>query len=158
MTDFAASSFGSLFQPSAQVTVQPFTRQPDGDQVVLGWLDADVFLELPSDAVELLDWLAAGQSVAQAQASYQARYGVTPDLVDLLEQLGESGVVHVRQGAPQAPQRSTPKPGVLLPLRLSSALWSPAALVLYACLALGALIGASPTAHREAETAKAHRG
>ena len=45
------------------VEVFPFTRQPEGDEVVIGRPDIGVFLALPAEAVEILDDLAAGRSV-----------------------------------------------------------------------------------------------
>lgn len=79
--------------PNTLVSVYPFTRQLDGEDVVIGQSDTGVFLVLPPDAVELLDHLAAGKTVGQAQALYQEKYNEVPDLEDLLEVLESHGFV-----------------------------------------------------------------
>lgn len=83
----------TAFPPEARLTVYPFTRQPDGDEVIIGRPDTATYLALPPDAVEVLDGLASGQSVAEAQATYQAKWGETPDMDDFLELLAKKGFV-----------------------------------------------------------------
>ncbi|MBA2377691.1 MAG: hypothetical protein H0V75_16470 [Rubrobacter sp.] len=75
------------------VSVYPFTRQPDGDEVIIGHLDTAVFLVLPSDALELLDFLAVGKTVGQAQSLYQEKYSEVPDMNDFLDTLERKGFV-----------------------------------------------------------------
>jgi hypothetical protein len=83
--------------PNSVVSVYPFTRQLDGEDIVIGRSDTGVFLVLPPDAVELLDHLAAGKTVVQAQALYQEKYNEVPDLGDLLEVLESHGFVQFPQ-------------------------------------------------------------
>jgi hypothetical protein len=75
------------------VAVYPFTRQSEGEEVVIGRTDTAVFLVLPSDAVELLDYLADGKTVSQAQSLYQEKYGEVPDIEELLDFLERKGFV-----------------------------------------------------------------
>ncbi|MGI2906869.1 hypothetical protein [Tolypothrix sp. VBCCA 56010] len=76
------------------VAVYPFTRQSEGEEVVIGRTDTAVFLVLPSDAVELLDYLADGKTVAQVQSLYQEKYDEVPDIEELLDFLERKGFVH----------------------------------------------------------------
>lgn len=82
------------------VEVLPFTRQPEGDEVVIGRPEAGVFLALPAEAVEILDDLAAGQSVGAAQRNFERAHQETPDVADLLTFLEGKGFVHKRDGVP----------------------------------------------------------
>ncbi len=75
------------------VTVYPFTRQSEGEEVVIGHLDTTVFLALPEEAVELLDYLAGGKTVGEAQSIYYQKYGEVPDMDDLLDFLEQKGFV-----------------------------------------------------------------
>lgn len=75
------------------VQVYPFTRQTDGEEIVIGRADTVVFLALPPDAIELLDHLADGKTVGQAQQLYQAKYGEIPDMEDFLVLLEQKGFV-----------------------------------------------------------------
>jgi putative peptide zinc metalloprotease protein len=84
------------------VAVYPFTRQIDGEEIVIGRADTAVFLALPPDAVEILDQLADGKTVGQVQQFYQAKYGETPDLEDFLVLLEQKGLV-TAQGASHSP-------------------------------------------------------
>ncbi|MBW4575437.1 MAG: hypothetical protein KME08_09160 [Aphanothece sp. CMT-3BRIN-NPC111] len=77
------------------VSVYPFIRQPDGEDVVIGRSDTGVFLVLPLDAVELLDYLSEGKTVGQAQSLYQEKYGEVPDINELLEVLELNGLVQI---------------------------------------------------------------
>jgi len=80
-------------QVNAQVVVFPFTRQFDGNEVNIGRADGMNFLALPSDAVEILDRLAAGDSIGEAQAFYKNRYGELPDVEGLVSALEAEGFV-----------------------------------------------------------------
>jgi putative peptide zinc metalloprotease protein len=79
------------------VAVYPFTRQSEGEEVVIGRTDTAVFLVLPSDAVELLDYLADGKTVSQALSLYQEKYGEVPDIEELLDFLEGKGFVQLRE-------------------------------------------------------------
>jgi putative peptide zinc metalloprotease protein len=91
-----------MYEPSTQVAVYPFTRQPDGEEIVIGRTDTGIFLSLPREAVEILDWLRDGRTVAEAQAQYQEKYGEIPDVADLLTFLQEKGFVRPRRDGTSA--------------------------------------------------------
>jgi putative peptide zinc metalloprotease protein len=80
------------YQADTLVAVYPFTRQTDDEEVTIGRPDTNVFLVLPSDAVELLDFLAAGNTVGEARSLYEAKYGEVPDM-EFLEYLDSKGFV-----------------------------------------------------------------
>lgn len=106
-----------IYTADALVEVYPFTRQQDDHEVVIGRPDIMVYLALPPDAVELLDQLAAGKTVGQAQTAYQERYGELPDMEEFLTMLQAQGFVQpkvssgpvewtlVRGGQPVKPMR-----------------------------------------------------
>src|SRR2546423_2520641 len=81
------------------ITVHPFTRQPDGEEVIIGRRETGVFLAIPPEAVEVLEHLAQGKSGGEAADLYQQRHGETPDLEDFLGLLESKGMVQpVREG------------------------------------------------------------
>jgi putative peptide zinc metalloprotease protein len=82
-----------MFTRDSIVTVRPFTRQPEGEEVVIGNLDTGMFLSLPQEAVELLDLLAQSKSVGEVSDLYLQKTGETPDLEDLLNHLQTKGIV-----------------------------------------------------------------
>jgi hypothetical protein len=82
-----------VYTADTLVEVYPFTRQADGREVVIGRPDIVVYLALPPDAVELLDQLAAGKTVGEAQAYYQQTYGELPDMGEFLTMLQAQGFV-----------------------------------------------------------------
>ncbi len=84
------------YTASILVAVYPFTRQSEGEEVVIGRLDTTMFLVLPSDAVELLDYLADGKTVGDAQSLYQEKYGEVPDMEEFLDSLERKGFVRPR--------------------------------------------------------------
>ena len=75
------------YPTNSLVSVYPFTRQTEGEEVVIGIPANDIFLVLPHDAVELLDYLAAGMTIGEAKSIYQIKYGEIPDLEDFLSGL-----------------------------------------------------------------------
>jgi putative peptide zinc metalloprotease protein len=83
----------STYAADALVSVYPFVRQPDGEEIVIGRPDTATYLALPVDAVEMLDFLADGRTVGETQELYRAKYGEIPDMVDLLEYLEQKGFV-----------------------------------------------------------------
>jgi len=82
------------------VEVLPFTRQSEGDEVVIGQPEAGVFLALPAEALEILDDLATGRSVGTAQENFARAHHETPDVADLLGFLDAKGFVRKRNGEP----------------------------------------------------------
>jgi hypothetical protein len=81
------------YAADALVSVYPFTRQIDGEQIVIGRVDLSVFLALPREAVTMLDDLAAGMRVGEVQQRYAAVHGEVPDIDDFLVSLEQEGFV-----------------------------------------------------------------
>lgn len=90
------------FSSESRVVVFPFSRQPEGEEVVIGRPELGSFLALPSDAVEALDWLAEGHTVEKVRNLYAAKYGEVPDLEELLTVLAQRGFV--RPAGENAPE------------------------------------------------------
>ncbi|HLP89715.1 MAG TPA: hypothetical protein VK184_14135 [Nostocaceae cyanobacterium] len=82
-----------LYTTDALVAVYPFTRQSEGEEVVIGHPETNVFLVLPFDAVEILDYLAVGKTIGETKLIYQEKYGEVPDIEDLLMVLQKKGFV-----------------------------------------------------------------
>ena len=83
------------YPADALVSIYPFTRQPEGDEFIIGRVDTNIFLALPSDAIELLDYLAAGKTIGQAQWLYEQKYNEVPEIEGLLEVLEENDFVNI---------------------------------------------------------------
>lgn len=86
----------SRYQRETQVMVFPFTRQIEGDEVVIGRTDTATFLALPADAVEVLDLLAEGTTVGEVQDRFADETGQVPEMEDFLTALESSGFVAPR--------------------------------------------------------------
>ena len=82
-----------MYNRDSVVAVRPFSRQQEGEEVIIGSAETGVFLAVPHEAVELLERLAAGNSVGEVSDDYQAKYGETPDLDDFLTLLESKGMV-----------------------------------------------------------------
>jgi hypothetical protein len=82
-----------MYTRDSVVAVRPFSRQQEGEEVIIGSTETGVFLAVPHEAVELLERLAAGKSVGEVSDDYQAKYGETPDLDDFLTLLESKGMV-----------------------------------------------------------------
>jgi hypothetical protein len=121
------------------VQIYPFTRQQEGDEVVIGRPDTGIFLALPAEAVELLDRLAGGRSIGEVEAEYERLHGLRPDLSDLLGFLESKGLVGremVMPGEyPASGQTVAPKPiryhFANIPQAVAHAFFGPLALSLY---------------------------
>lgn len=95
-----------MFTPEVKVAVYPFTRQAEGEEIVIGRPDIGVFLALPPEAVEILDLLRTGETVGRVQEIFQQKYGETPDMEEFLGLLHGKGFVRVRP--PGDPVRNEP--------------------------------------------------
>jgi len=82
-----------MYTRDSIVAVHPFTRQQEGEEMVIGIQDTGIFLSLPREAVELLDLLARGKNVGEVSDLYLEKTGETPDLEDLLVHLESKGIV-----------------------------------------------------------------
>ena len=102
---------------------------------MIGRTDTGVFLSLPREAVEILDWLREGRTVAESQDLYNQRYGEVPDVEDLLTFLQEKGFVRPRTaGAGVAAAASAPAAAAVryhfanIPVPLARRIFGPTAL------------------------------
>jgi putative peptide zinc metalloprotease protein len=82
-----------MYTRDTVIAVRPFTRQPEGEDVIIGAPDSGVFLAIPPEAVEVLDQLQAGKSIGEVSDLYQKRHGEVPDLEDFLALLETKGLV-----------------------------------------------------------------
>jgi putative peptide zinc metalloprotease protein len=82
-----------MYTRDSIVAVRPFSRQQEGEEMVIGVQDTGIFLSLPPEAVELLDLLARGKNVGEVSDLYFQKTGETPDLEDLLIHLESKGIV-----------------------------------------------------------------
>lgn len=78
------------------IEVRAFTRQKEGDEIVIGIPVANAFLSLPPEAVEILDNLSLGKTVGEARSEFARAYGIEPDIDDLLQCLEQRGFVRPR--------------------------------------------------------------
>jgi putative peptide zinc metalloprotease protein len=78
------------YTEDSRVEIYPFVRQVEEEDVVIGNRETQVFLVLPADAVALLDDLASGKTVGEAQSGYFDKYGEIPDMefLEILEAKG----------------------------------------------------------------------
>lgn len=133
----------SKFHAEAQVTVYPFSRQPEGSEVIIGRPDTGTFLSLPPEAVKILDHLATGKTVGEAQEHYFRQYGETPDLEDLLELLESRGLVWpaetLQQPVPEGDAAAKRYHFTSIPQRWAARLFSPLVLGIGALLVLSAV-------------------
>lgn len=77
----------------ATVRVHPFEHNRDGDDVIIGDPTRDAYLCIPADGLDLLESLAAGNTVAETVRTYQDKYGETPDIEDFIEILTGEGFI-----------------------------------------------------------------
>lgn len=82
-----------MYTSDTVVSVQPFTQQPEGEDVIIGRAETGVFLAVPPEAVELLQNLAQGKSVGEVSNLYQQKHGETPDLDDFLGLMESKGII-----------------------------------------------------------------
>jgi putative peptide zinc metalloprotease protein len=75
------------------VSIYPFTKQVEGEEVVIGRKDTVTFLSIPIDAFEILDELSKGFTIGQVRHFYQEKYEENPDIADLLNFLEVKGFV-----------------------------------------------------------------
>jgi putative peptide zinc metalloprotease protein len=81
------------FTHDQRITVLPFSRQNQGQEVIIGRVESGQFLAIPPEAVEILEDLAQGSTVGEAQALYRERYGETPEIEDFLATMEARGFV-----------------------------------------------------------------
>lgn len=86
----------STYARDTIVIVEPFTSQPDGDEVIIGKAETGVFLAVPAEAIELLEHFSSGGTVGEAADNYQKKYGAVPDLNDFLSFMESKGLVRLK--------------------------------------------------------------
>jgi hypothetical protein len=62
-----------MYTRDSIVAVRSFTRQREGEEVVIGSPETGVFLAVPPEAVEFLDLLALGKSLGEVSDLYFAK-------------------------------------------------------------------------------------
>ena len=82
-----------MYPRDTAVTVHSFTRQQDGEEIVIGSPESGIFLAVPTEAVEVLDQLADGKTVGEVIDLHKQKYGEEPDLDDFLGLLEAKGFV-----------------------------------------------------------------
>jgi hypothetical protein len=82
-----------MFKRNSFVSVRPFTRQHDGEEVVIGNRETGVFLAVPPVAIQFLDQLAAGKTVGEVSDLHREATGEILDLEDFLGFLETKGLV-----------------------------------------------------------------
>src|ERR1700733_183264 len=95
-----------MYTRDTVVALQPFTRQQEGEDVIIGNPAKGIFLAVPPDVVEILDQLAQGKNVGEVSDLYLQRTGETPDLPDLLSHLESKGFVEPRSGDPVSQEQA----------------------------------------------------
>jgi putative peptide zinc metalloprotease protein len=81
------------YTPESLVTIRPYTHRFEGDTVILGDIDRHIFLAIPAEGLDILQSLAAGNSVGAAARAYEEKYQEAPDIVDFLEALEQEGFI-----------------------------------------------------------------
>jgi putative peptide zinc metalloprotease protein len=131
------------FSRDTRFAVHPFTRQVEGDEAVIGRPDTSVFVAVPVEALDILDRLAAGETVGEAQSAFAAAHGgEVPDLEDFLATLERKGLV--RRLGPGGKPEGVDEPAGLprkqtfhfqsFPLPVARALFGKTALLVYGSL------------------------
>lgn len=81
------------YTPDTIVEVLPFTRQHEGEDVIIGRVETGTFLAVPPPAVDVLDYLGQGKSIGEAADLFQKKYGTVPDMQDFLQNLESNGFI-----------------------------------------------------------------
>jgi len=106
-----------VYEDNALLEVSSFTRQVDGDEVVIGLPDLSVFLVLPGTGLGILDDLAQGRTVGEARELYRQRHGEVPDMDDFLGYLERRAVLRPQRQAAAADPEPAPLPAVPRPVK-----------------------------------------
>ncbi|MCQ6552214.1 M50 family metallopeptidase [Streptomyces sp. C10-9-1] len=87
------------YPPDSVITVQPYSHRREADSAVIGDLDRQVFLSVPVEALDVLEWFAQGCTPAEASRRYEAKHGETADLDDFIDVMVAEGFITVNDGA-----------------------------------------------------------
>jgi putative peptide zinc metalloprotease protein len=128
------------------VEVKEFTRQREGEEVVIGLPVTNSFLALPLEALEILDCLSSGKTVGEAQLEFVRAHGVEPDVDDLLQCLERRGFVRLLEG-PELKAKSADYAGARtryhfsrIPVSVAKRFFGPFALFIYSATIFTALV------------------
>ncbi|ASW55429.1 hypothetical protein [Plantactinospora sp. KBS50] len=125
------------YPPDSPVAVPDLVYQPDGADVVVGRHATGAYVVLPADAAAVIQRLAEGMTPAQAGAWYEREHGEDIDVLSLLDDLVEFGVLPGPGAAPDASSARAAAP--VRWRRLGELLFSRPALIGYGLLALAGL-------------------
>jgi hypothetical protein len=141
------------YRPEALVSVHAFTRQNEGDETIIGRPEIASYLAIPTAAVEILDWLRAGKSCAEAAELFEGKHGDQVDIAEFLATLEAKGFVSpqgatVSAGAaPLGNVKPGPSPIAFhfdnLPVRWACRIFGKTALGVYLCIVLAGIYLAS---------------
>lgn len=143
-------------QMDSSLKFHPLTYLHDGDDVVVGRRDVDVYVALPPEGAELLRRLEGGTRPEVAAQWFIQTYGESVDMVDFIEAMTDAGfVVDDSQGHPEngsvpvagtgsARQAGAAGGPAVVPQvrwrRLASALFSTPAWIGYGALVIAAVL------------------
>jgi putative peptide zinc metalloprotease protein len=98
------------FPPHARVAVRPIEHRVEGDSVIIGDLDRQQFLTIPTSGLDILTQLAAGKTVAETVHAYEQTHFETPDIEDFLDALADAGFVAPIDGETTRTELAPPTP------------------------------------------------
>lgn len=117
----------------------PLTFLEEGDEVVVGRADTDVYVVLPADGAALLRRLQAGATQTEAASWYAAHYGEPVDIAEFVTALRDLNLIRDLDLIPDNDEADT-RPEPVRWQGLGRALFSPAAWVLYGMLVVAAVV------------------
>ena len=123
----------SLHDPEKPVAFHRLAYRVEGDEVTVGRTDIDSYAVFPRDGAELVRKLADGATPSEATRWYNATYGTTVDVADLLERLSAFGFLRDEEES-----ATTDRP--IRWQRLGRAAFSPAAWAGYGLLLSAATV------------------
>ncbi|GAA3839851.1 hypothetical protein GCM10022226_72730 [Sphaerisporangium flaviroseum] len=98
------------YPPDTPVEVRPYLSRRDGDTAVIGDDQRQVYLSVPIEGLDILEWLAAGHTVEEAARRYEEKYHETPDIEPFLDALAEEGFVVPPTATVTAPEAASKRP------------------------------------------------
>jgi putative peptide zinc metalloprotease protein len=90
------------YEPSDRVFVYPFSCQKEGEDIVIGIVERNVFIALPADALEILENLRSGETIGRSRELYISKFNEVPDMDDLLGILEAKGFISSSRGATES--------------------------------------------------------
>jgi hypothetical protein len=133
-----------MYKRNTIVSIRPLSRQPDGEEVVIGNRETGVFLAVPPEAIQFLDQLAAGKTVGEVADLHFEATGENLDLADFLGFLETKGLVAPDDAETNGERKTLPRHEPTyhfsgFPQRLAQMLFSRPVFVCQALLAAIAL-------------------